>query len=188
MQEEKQISQSGDCPGPCWVRRQKNLSSKTSHKPVVCAGGKAASFSRGIPLCELKPVTTPGITQRGQKNYSNFRFIFRGKKKEKKIKQRWWQKDLGILTPVFRGHLITALLKLKYLPKLTFDLAEGVIWVDLSERGWNDLAWNCRALVKCGSSELQPRAGQFVQLCAFGGRAGPGGGKYSRGQSVHPIR
>lgn len=76
MQEEKQISQCGDCPGPCWVRRQKNLSFKTKHKglPVVFAAA-----SRGIPLCELKPVTTPGITQRGQKNYSNFRFIFREK-------------------------------------------------------------------------------------------------------------
>lgn len=112
MQEEKQISQSGDCPGPCWVRRQKNLFFKTNHKcvPVVCAGGKAASLSRGIPLCELKPARCPGITQRGQKNYSNFRFIFR---KKKIIKPRLWQKHLGILTHIFRGHLITALLKLK---------------------------------------------------------------------------
>lgn len=64
MQEEKQISQCGDCPGACWARRRKDLSFKTKHKglPVVWAGGKAASFSRGIPLCELKPVTSPGIT------------------------------------------------------------------------------------------------------------------------------
>lgn len=85
MQEEKQISQSGDCPGRCWVRRQKNLFFKTKHKcvPVVCAGGKAASLSRGIPLCELKRARCPGITQRGQKNYSNFRFIFRKKNNNK---------------------------------------------------------------------------------------------------------
>lgn len=82
MQEEKQICQSGDCPGPCWARRQKNLSFKTKHKvlPMLCAGGKAASSSRGIPLCELRlSVTSPGITQRGQKNHSNFSFIFREK-------------------------------------------------------------------------------------------------------------
>ena len=64
--------------------------------------------------------------------------------------------------------------------------------MDLSGRGWDDFTDNCKALVKCGSSWLQPGAGQFVQLCVLGGRAGPQlgqeVGKIPEVSSVYSVR
>lgn len=44
--------------------------------------------------------------------------------------------------------------------------------MDLSERGWNDLTYNCKALVKCDSLEPEQPCWTVCTAVAFDGRAG----------------
>lgn len=98
------------------MKSLKNLSSKTQYK-------SPATFSKWSSFSKLLLTTYSGIKIPGEARRAAVISVLlsKAKKKRKTLQQQ------GILAHAFRGHLIVELLKLKSLPKLTFDPAENLI-------------------------------------------------------------